>query len=72
MSQLPRDLGGKQVVAALVRLGFEARRQTGSHFIMRREGWMVVIPMHKPIKPGTLKSVLKQADICVERLLSAL
>ena len=72
MSRLPRDLSGKQVVAALVRLGFEARRQTGSHFIMRREGRTVVIPIHKPIKPGTLKSVLQQADISVEQLLAAL
>ena len=72
MSRLPRDLSGKQVVAALVRLGFEARRQTGSHFIMRREGRTVVIPMHKPIKPGTLKGVLQQADISVEALLAVL
>ena len=72
MSRLPRDLSGKAVVAALGRLGFESRRQTGSHFIMRRGSRTVVVPMHKPVKPGTLRGVLQQADISVEQLLRAL
>ena len=39
---------------------------------MRRGSRTVVVPMHKPAKPGTLRGVLQQADIAVEQLLSAL
>lgn len=52
--KLPRDVNGEAAARALHRLGFEEMRQTGSHRIMRKEGRTVVVPMHRPIKPGTL------------------
>ena len=39
---------------------------------MRKEGRTVVIPMHKPIKPGTLRGLLDQADLSVEEFVGAL
>jgi predicted RNA binding protein YcfA (HicA-like mRNA interferase family) len=42
-------------VKALRRLGFASDHQTGSHYVMRGStGRIVVIPMHRPIKRGTL------------------
>ena len=64
--KLPRDVNGGDAVRALRRLGFEERRQTGSHVILRRQGRTVVVPMHKPIKPGTLRGLIEQAGVTVE------
>lgn len=70
--KLPRDVNGAQAVRALCRLGFTERRQTGSHAILRRENRTVVVPMHKPIKPGTLRGVIEQAGVTVETFRDAL
>ena len=70
--KLPRDVSGSEAVRALRRLGFEERRQTGSPVILRRESRTVVVPMHKPIKPGTLRGLIDQAGVSVEAFRSAL
>jgi len=66
--KIPRDLNGRDVVKALRRLGFDFSRQTGSHAILRKGSRTVVVPQHKPIKPGTLKGVIEQAGITLEEL----
>ena len=70
--RLPRDVNGSDAVKALRRLGFEERRQTGSHVIIRKESRTVVVPMHKPIKPGTLKGLIEQAGVTVEHFVAEL
>lgn len=50
--KLPRDVNGEQAARALLRLDFADVMQTGSHRIMRKEQRTVVVPMHRPIKPG--------------------
>jgi predicted RNA binding protein YcfA (HicA-like mRNA interferase family) len=64
--KLPRDVNGTEAVRALRRLGFVERRQTGSHVILRQESRTVVVPMHRPIKPGTLAGLIAQAGVSVE------
>jgi len=64
--KIPRDVHGTDAAKALRRLGFEVKRQTGSHLIMRKESRSVVVPMHKPIKPGTLAGLIEQAGVSVE------
>lgn len=70
--RVPRDVTGAEAVKALRRLGFESIRQTGSHHIMRRDGKTVVVPQHKPIKPGTLRGMLDQAGVTLEAFADAL
>ncbi len=70
--KLPRDVNGVEAARALKRLGFTAMRQTGSHLILRREGRTVVVPLHKPLKPGTLKGIIEQAGVTVERFVENL
>lgn len=70
--KLPRDVNGDQAVRALVRLGFEDLRQSGSHRIMRKGARTVVVPMHRPIKPGTLKGLIEQAGATVEEFVANL
>ena len=68
----PRDVSSVQAAKALFKLGFEEMRQTGSHRILRRNGRTVVVPMHKPIKPGTLKGLIEQSGLTVEQFVHAL
>lgn len=73
---LPKNLSGTKVIKALSKLGFEARRQKGSHVIMIKETakgkFGCTVPMHKEIKQGTLKSILGQAKVSEEKFLGAL
>jgi predicted RNA binding protein YcfA (HicA-like mRNA interferase family) len=64
--KLPRDVSGAEAAKALRRLGFVDQRQTGSHLILRKEGRTVVVPQHKPLKPGTLKGIIEQAGLTVD------
>lgn len=60
--KLPRDLSGKELAAALSRLGYELNHQTGSHIRLttNREGeHHITVPNHSPIKVGTLASILR-------------
>ena len=61
----------KELVKVLKKLGFVEYRQKGSHLIMVLEikNKQVVIPMHnKPLKKGTLASILRQADVSVDEI----
>jgi predicted RNA binding protein YcfA (HicA-like mRNA interferase family) len=51
----------------LQRFGFVPLRQTGSHLILRRDNRTVVVPQHKPLKPGTLKGLIEQAGLTLEQ-----
>ena len=71
--KLPADVHGTDAVKALRRMGFETDHQTGSHHIMRgADGRIVVVPMHRPIKRGTLRGLLRQAGVSVEEFVAAL
>ncbi len=59
-----RNIKSKEVVKILQKFGFEIRRQTGTHVILRKNEKTVVVPVHKETIPiGTLKSIEKQASI---------
>jgi predicted RNA binding protein YcfA (HicA-like mRNA interferase family) len=53
-------------------MGFEFRRQTGSHRHYVKGEFHPCVPMHREIKPKTLQSILKQAGINLEDLLEEL
>ena len=67
-----RCLSGHKVARALERLGFERRRQRGSHRVMRRGSAVCVVPMHREVDPGTLRGVLRQAGVSEDEFLGAL
>ena len=68
----PRDVNGAEAARALRRLGFVPLRQTGSHLILRKDDRTVVVPQHKPLKPGTLKGLIEQAGLTVEEFVAQL
>ncbi|RLE32983.1 hypothetical protein DRJ24_05890 [Candidatus Acetothermia bacterium] len=75
--KLPQ-ITGEELVKALQREGFEITRRKGSHVQVRKyvKGRKVTfpVPVHKgkTLKPGTLRGILRRADISVERLLELL
>jgi predicted RNA binding protein YcfA (HicA-like mRNA interferase family) len=59
--KIPRDVDPQGLVQALGKLGYIATRQTGSHIRITTQQHgehHEVIPNHKPLKIGTLKSIL--------------
>jgi predicted RNA binding protein YcfA (HicA-like mRNA interferase family) len=57
-------LSGRQIVAALMRLGFIEVHWKGSHVKMRHgDGRVVVFPYHDEIDRYTLKGALRDAAI---------
>ncbi len=73
MTSLPQ-VSGRQCVAALLKKGFEFKRQNGSHIILRRDEpfAQVVIPDHKSLDRGTLRSILRQAGLTTEEFIALL
>jgi predicted RNA binding protein YcfA (HicA-like mRNA interferase family) len=71
MARLPR-LTGKEVIAALQGVGFEAVRVKGSHHFLRHsDGRVTVVPVHagEIIGPGLLAKILRDCDLTREKFL---
>jgi predicted RNA binding protein YcfA (HicA-like mRNA interferase family) len=73
MTKLPQ-VKPKEVIKALKRLGFEHIRTTGSHVRLKdSKGNFVTVAFHnRTLAKGTIKSILRQADITAEQLLENL
>jgi len=70
VASLPQ-VPGQRVVRALEKIGFVVRRQKGSHVILvhfQDLSRRTVVPLHgsKPVKPGTLRCILKGASVTPE------
>ena len=67
MTPLPR-VSGMECRKALIKCGFFLRRQEGSHMILRRNDpfAQVVVPNHKELDRGALRSIIRQAGLSVE------
>ena len=70
--KLPRDLSGWKVVNALKRLGFTQDNQEGSHIRLTKDRLKVTVPNHRAILPKTVKSILRQAEITIDELMSVI
>ena len=73
MSPALPQLSGAEVVRALGRAGFEQVSQRGSHVKVRHpDGRMAIVPLHRELAPGTLRSILRQAGLSTDQLLELL
>ncbi|MGD9217199.1 MAG: type II toxin-antitoxin system HicA family toxin [Desulfobacteraceae bacterium] len=70
MPELPR-ISGDEAIKVFIRLGFYQARQKGSHVVMRRQDKGCVIPRHKELALGTLRSAIRQAGLTVEEFVEA-
>lgn len=59
-----KNIKSKEIIKILQKFGFEIKRQSGTHVIMRKQNQSVVVPIHKETMPiGTLKSIERQSGI---------
>ena len=70
MPELP-SISGDEAIKVFKRLGFFEARQRGSYVVMRREDKGCVIPRHKQLANGTLRSTIRQAGITLEEFVTA-
>lgn len=75
MPRLP-VVSGTEAVKALQRLGFFVDRQRGSHVVLKKVTSSgergCVIPMHREVALGTLRSALKMAGVSPEEFIGVL
>jgi len=70
MVKLPA-LKPKVVVKKLKKLGFEVKRQTGSHArLIHPDGRATTVALHnRDLPKGTLRAILKQSEVILEEFL---
>jgi len=75
LSKLP-VVSGREIVKLLTKIGFAIVGREGSHVRLKRkrgrEVLIVIVPMHSEIAKGTLKSILRQANMTVDDLVRLL
>jgi predicted RNA binding protein YcfA (HicA-like mRNA interferase family) len=77
--KLPRNVFGSDLAKGLERVGYTRTRQKGGHLYMTTQQngeHHVAVPLHKPVKVGTLNSILSSVaehlDMDREELLDAM
>ena len=73
MSYLPR-ISGKQAVQVFQKTGWIFRGQVGSHMVLTKAGSPVnlSVPNHKELATGTLRKLIRAADMEVDQFISLL
>ena len=74
MSKLA-NIKPKQIIKALKKIGFEERRQTGSHLIFRhpKTRKITIVPIHpKDIKTSLVGAIIKQSGLSRKEFLKVL
>ncbi|MBU2621646.1 MAG: type II toxin-antitoxin system HicA family toxin [Proteobacteria bacterium] len=70
MPELPH-VSGNNAIKIFESLGFKIVRQRGSHVVLRKDNKGCVVPIHKELAIGTLRSAIKQAGITTEEFIKA-
>jgi predicted RNA binding protein YcfA (HicA-like mRNA interferase family) len=73
MGKLP-VISGKECIRALNKLDFYIVRQSGSHIVLRRDDpfGQVIVPNHKVLDRGTLRSILRGCGVTVDEFINLL
>jgi predicted RNA binding protein YcfA (HicA-like mRNA interferase family) len=73
MPHLP-VVSGREAVSAFTKVGWQISRQEGSHIILTKSGNSVtlVVPNHREIRRGTLRSLIRQSGLTVKEFKSLL
>ena len=68
------NISGKEAAKAFGRDGWIAVGQVGSHLAMKRPGrrFTLPIPQHKELSVGTLRSLIRSAEMTVAEFLELL
>ncbi len=69
-----------KVIKVLSKVGYVVNHQKGSHIVMhldrkdrymklfgdRKSGYMIVVPAHRPIGKGMLRTIISEANLSVD------
>ena len=70
MPKLPR-ISGKEAIRVFGSMGFAQARQRGSHVVLRRGESGCVVPLHRSLAVGTLRSTIRQAGVTPDEFVTA-
>jgi predicted RNA binding protein YcfA (HicA-like mRNA interferase family) len=66
-------VSGARAVKAFERAGFEVKGGEGSHIVLKKPGFpIVVIPLHRSVSPFLLRSQIRRAGLAEEEFLDLL
>jgi predicted RNA binding protein YcfA (HicA-like mRNA interferase family) len=65
-------ISGAECIKALQKAGFVISSQKGSHVKLKNGSRTVIVPNHKELDRGTLRSIIAQAGMTVEEFLARL
>jgi predicted RNA binding protein YcfA (HicA-like mRNA interferase family) len=67
-------ISGRQCVKALGKIGFLVHSQRGSHIILVRQipKTRLSVPNHKELDKGTLRAIIRQAELTVDEFTALL
>jgi predicted RNA binding protein YcfA (HicA-like mRNA interferase family) len=69
-------ISGEKVITVLRRIEYQQIRQRGSHVVMQKTVYgktqTVVVPMHKELTKGTLRSIIRQVGLTMEEFINLL
>jgi predicted RNA binding protein YcfA (HicA-like mRNA interferase family) len=73
MASLPA-ISGQEAVRVFEFFGWSIARQRGSHIIMTKSGEIATlsIPNHKEIAKGTLRSLIRSANLTIDEFVAAI
>lgn len=71
-SKLP-VLSGREAVRVFGKFGWQIARQAGSHVILTKPGELTTlsVPDHKEVARGTLRSLIRSANLTVDEFIAA-
>ena len=68
------NISGREAVKAFARAGWQTAGQLGSHLVMTKPGVRanLSVPQHKELSKGTLRALIRAAEITVDDFLNLL
>ena len=65
-------LSGREIARVFSHFGWSVARQRGSHIIMTKEGEIasLSVPDHKEVARGTLRSLIRAANLTVDEFIA--
>ena len=71
MAERTPVLSGREVVRAFERFGWTFVRQSGSHMVMTKPGELATlsVPDHREVARGTLRALIRAANLTVEEFI---
>ncbi len=67
-------LSSREIIRTFAALGWQEARRKGSHIILTKDGHVATlsVPDHKEVARGTLRSLIRSAEITVAEFIDAI